>query len=52
LLRREWFVQRQILSFSLKFSPLRYAIIALLRRNNIAFQSGEHPYFAGNEAGD
>jgi uncharacterized protein YjiS (DUF1127 family) len=21
----------------------------LLRRNNIAFQRGEHPYFAGNE---
>jgi hypothetical protein len=31
-----------------KFSYLSYAFIALLRRNNIAFQAGQHPYFAAS----
>jgi len=50
MLRSGHLFQPTILSFPLIFRALRYAIFALLRRNNIAFQSGEHPYFAGNES--
>jgi uncharacterized protein YjiS (DUF1127 family) len=35
-------------SFPLIISCLSYALSALLRRNIIAFNVGEHPYFAGN----
>jgi uncharacterized protein YjiS (DUF1127 family) len=38
-----------LLSFPLIFSALSYANFALLRRNNIAFQAGEHAYFARRE---